>query len=169
MNWSRMRLWFNDARIELKRWPRRSLVVWCICLAALIGLWFIAVAAKNATIDAWSAAAPAGPDASESQTASTLAEPTELVILDSLPPPDESALRRIVETAMTLRSRLQLNNDSAAKSADDAGQVAGLAINLMQDQLANNNESFWQPMSEAIAKLEQSVRLGEVSHGPETD
>lgn len=173
-------LWFNEARTELLNWPRRALIIWAACFIASLLMWFTAIAAKNATYDAFSASASVstlgGVNSSAAGPVSAADNPAELVILSNEPtnllasqetePLDDQQLKRISETALTLHSRLQQGTESAALHASKAGRVAGLAVAIRQDQLTNSDQSFWQPISEAIADLERAVRLGEVSDGP---
>jgi len=175
MSRNEWRLWFNEAIQELKNWPRRALIIWFACFVASLLLWFTAVAAKNTTADAWAGSASVSEriNSAASQSASSenepvaeVIEPTELVILEEQASPDEQGLKRISEIALTLHSRLQQGSVVAASYSSEAGRVAGLAVALRQEQLTNNDQSFWQPISEAIAKLERAVRLGEVSDGP---
>ena len=175
MNRTELRLWFDEARTEIRRWPRRALKIWAACFAATLVLWLLAVSAKSATIDTVSAqaltrtpepslAAPVAANSTEPE--SIAAEPTELVILAQQEPPGDEALKRIGDTALDLHSRLQTSPEPAALHAFKAGRVAGLVVAIRQDELTDGDQSFWQPISESIADLERAVRLGEIRDSP---
>ncbi len=168
MSVANFRLWFSDVLIELKRWPKAGLFIWLACFVAAVLLWLLSLYAKNATQNVWSDLAVKLSPATVSTDAigSAASQTTELRVLDNVVPPDDQALKRISETALTLHSRLQQSTEVAALHASKAGRVAGLAVAMRQEQLTNNEASFWQPMGSAIGELEASVRSGDVRDGP---
>ena len=172
MSRTQWRLWRDEAADEIKQWPRRKLLTWCACLAAAVLLWLLAITANRAVSQDWQGtaasrvAALAATSASGSAAETAEADaPEQLVLLDTPTAPNSEALRRISEAALTLHTQLQQSPRGAASHASKAGRVAGLAVAMRQDQLTNSNDSFWQPMSEAIADLERATRLGDISEG----
>lgn len=176
MSQTQRRLWLDEAVDEIRQWPRRRLLTWSLCTLVALLLWLLAIVANRTVAQDWnSAAGSIGAGTSESVNAAGKAgvanSPEQLVLLDTpspQPAPDSGELRRISEAALTLHTRLQQTAEPAASHASKAGRVAGLAVAMRQDQLTNSNDSFWQPMSEAIADLEQAVRLGDVADAAST-
>ncbi len=183
MNLTQWRLWLADVKTELKDWSRSSLLIWSACLVGSLLFFFLSIAAKNNTQQALaqqvfnSASANSalgnttGANSvekaanSSEQQLQIAQEPQELVILDTQDSPSQESLKRLSETALTLHSSLQSGSESEASYASRAGRVAGVAVAMRQSQLPNSEASFWRPISESIAALEQGVRLGEIDGG----
>jgi len=150
MNQTQRELWFSDVKTELKEWSRKSLLIWAACLFGSLLFVYLAFAALNGTQQAFvnsDIRAPGATDVTSdieseapvdtvSQSDELANEPQELVIVDSQPQPNDRNLKRISETALSLHSHLQSGSESEA--------------------------SFWRPISESIAALEQGVRLGDI-------
>jgi len=172
MNRSSFKLWLQEAVTELRKWPRTNALVWLGCLLGSLLLWWFAIAAKQQTQQSWVSNSALTSPKSSVEASAPQNQTAELVILDDVAPqvaapaPDDESLRRISETALALHSRLQEGPDTATQHASKSGRIAGLAVAMRQDQLANSDGAFWQPMSEVIAELELAVRLGDIADGP---